>query len=108
MTAAAVTVAVVPTTARRDAVAVIVAMMMPMATVSSLCLVLLGVGGELDVAETVGEGGVVGLLQRGVVAPGARSTGWHLRPSKQNTNVKHQKTGRNVKIQKFKKIKTEP
>jgi hypothetical protein len=62
MTAAAVTVAVVPATAaRRDAVAVIVdaVMMMPMATVSSLCLVLLGVGGELDVAETVGEGGVV-------------------------------------------------
>jgi hypothetical protein len=58
---ATVTVAVVPTTAaRRYAVAVVVAMMMPMATVSSLCLVLLGVSsGELDVAETVGEGGVV-------------------------------------------------
>jgi hypothetical protein len=59
---ATVTVAVVPTTAaRRYAVAVVVvAMVMPVATVSSLCLVLLGVSsGELDVAETVGEGGVV-------------------------------------------------
>ncbi len=57
---AAVTLAVIPTAARRYAVAVVVAMMMPVATVSSLCLVLLGVsGGELDVAETVGEGGVV-------------------------------------------------
>jgi hypothetical protein len=56
---AAVTVAVVPTT-RRYAVAVVVAVVMPVATVSSLCLVLLGISsGELDVAETVGEGGVV-------------------------------------------------